>query len=146
MSHHVSSNLFLHFVIKKGARDECPSNDVEAMKFCSFRGHEQLGYGTIRPPNEEEEWGDKVFKSTAEHGYDYAKYLKTNSFSTEGLDFIAKYNNYESEWETEKAAFDNDASIADTRFVNLVLYATWRERRCFHLDPIEGGHRKVGII
>ena len=27
-----------------------------------------------------------------------------------------------------------------------MLYATWRERRCFHLDPIEGGHRKVGII
>ena len=25
-------------------------------------------------------------------------------------------------------------------------YATWHERRCFHLDPIEGGHRKVGVI
>ena len=27
-----------------------------------------------------------------------------------------------------------------------MLYATWRERRCYHLDPIEGGRRKVGII
>ena len=27
-----------------------------------------------------------------------------------------------------------------------MLYATWRKRRCYHLDPIEGGHRKVGII
>ena len=34
------------------------------------------GYGTIRPPDEEEEWGDKVFKSTTKHGCDYAKYLK----------------------------------------------------------------------
>ena len=72
--------IFLHFVIKKGVRDERPSNDVEAMKFCSLCGHEQLGYGTIRPPNEEEEWGDKVFKSTAKHGLGYAKYLKTNFF------------------------------------------------------------------
>ena len=90
--------------------------------------------------------GKKVYKSTAEHGYDYAKCLKTNSFSNEGFDFIAKYNNYENEWEIEKAALKKDASIADKRFINLVLYATWRERRCFHLDPIEGGHRKVGII
>ena len=116
------------------------------MKFCSLCGHEERGYDTIRPPNEEEKWGDKVFKSTAEHGYNYAKYLKTNSFSNEGLDFIAKYNNYESKWETEKAAFNNDALIADKQFVNLVLYATWHERHCFHLDPIEGGYQKVGII
>ena len=27
-----------------------------------------------------------------------------------------------------------------------MLYDTWRERRCYHLDPIEGGHRKSGII
>ena len=65
--------IFLHFVTKKGVRDERPSDDVEALQFCSLRGHEELGYGTIRPPNEEEEWGDRVFKSTAEHGYNYAK-------------------------------------------------------------------------
>ena len=63
-----------------------------------------------------------------------------NSFSEEGLDFIAKYNNYESKWEEEKAEFNDDTSIADKRFVNLMLYATWRKRRCYHLDPIEGGH------
>ena len=140
MSHHVSSNLFLHFVIKKGAMDVCPSNNVEAMKFCSFCGHEQLGYGTIRPPSEEEKWGNRVFKSTAKSGHGYAEYLKTNSFSEKGLDFIAKYNNYESKWENKKAEFKKDTLIADKQFVNLMLYATWRERRCYHLDPIEGGH------
>ena len=132
--------FFLHFVTKKGVRNECPSDDVKALKFCSPHGHEVKGCGTIRPPDEEEEWGDKDFKSTTEHGYDYVKYPKTNSFSNEGLDFIAKDNNYESEWENEKAAFNNDVLIADKQFVNLVLYTTWRERRCFHLDPIEGGH------
>ena len=27
-----------------------------------------------------------------------------------------------------------------------MLYAAWRKRRCYCLDPIEGGHQKVGII
>ena len=27
-----------------------------------------------------------------------------------------------------------------------MLYATWRERRYYYPDPIEGGHQKVGII
>ena len=94
--------FFLHFVTKKGVKNGGPSNDVEALKFCSLQGHEVKGCGTIRPPDEKEEWGEKVFESTVEHGHGYAKYLKTNSFSNEGLDFIAKYNNYENEWEIEK--------------------------------------------
>ena len=32
------------------------------------------------------------------------------------------------------------------RFVNFKLYAKYRNRRRYHLDPIEGGHRRIGII
>ena len=45
-----------------------------------FAATKELGYVTIRPHNEEEEWGDKVFKSGAKHGLGYAEYLKKKFF------------------------------------------------------------------
>ena len=42
--------------------------------------------------------------------------------------------------------FDNDALMTDKQYVSIVLYSTWHECRCFHLDPIEGGHRKINMM
>ena len=61
------------------------------------------GSGTIRPHDNEEGWRDQVFNIKAKGDHGYAHYLKTNSFTDDGLDVIDKYNKYEKEWEAEKA-------------------------------------------
>ena len=36
--------------------------------------------------------------------------------------------------------------MAFKRFVLLQLYAKYRNKRTYHLDPMEGGHRKAGVF
>ena len=126
--------------------DESSKNDVEEMKFCSLHAHKKKGYGTIRPRDEDEEWGCNIFKSTTEGGDGYIDYVQTNSFTNEGLDEIARYNGYAQDWEIQKKAFKKDAPVADKRWMCFLLYAANRKKRKVHLDPFEGGHRKVGMI
>ena len=60
------------------------------------------GWGTIRPVKESGTWGDIALHSSEEGGDGYGDYLRINSFTDEGLDKIAAYNNYGDEWEDEK--------------------------------------------
>ena len=108
--------------------------------------HDVKGFGTIRPLEKDKDWGKKVFQSKSTGGLGYADYVALNSFTDEGLDAIADYNNYKDEWETEKKLLNKNAHIYQKRFINFKLYSQFRERRCYHLDPMEGGHRKVGNI
>ena len=120
--------------------DESSKNHVEEMKFCLLHAHKVKGYGTIRPRNEDEEWGCNIFKSTTEGGDGYRDYVKINSFTNEGLDEIARYNGYAEDWEIEKKLFEKDALVADKRWVCFLHYAKNRSKQKVHLDAFEGGH------
>ena len=102
--------------------------------------HDVKGFGTIRPLEKDKDWGKKVFQSKSTGGLGYADYVALNSFTDEGLDAIADYNNYKDEWETEKKLLSKNAQMYQKRFINFKLYSQFRERRCYHLDPMEGGH------
>ena len=104
------------------------------------------GWGTIRPDKENKTWGDIAFRSIKDGGHGYADYLGINSFTDDGLDEIAAYNKYSQEWEVEKSQFTKETHMMQKRFVNFKLYAKYRNRRRYHLDPIEGGHRRIGNI
>ena len=69
-----------------------------------------------------------------------------NSCTDDGLDSIAIYNKFSDEWDKKKESFHGDVSMAYKRFVSLKLYADHRNRRTYHLDPMEGGHRRAGIF
>ena len=119
---------------------------MEELKFCSIMQFDVNGWGTIRPVEEKETWGDIVFRSIDEGGDGYGDYLSINSFTDDGLDKIAAYNKYSDEWAEEKLQFTNDTHMMQKRFVNFKLYAKYSNRRCYHLDPIKGGHRRKGNI
>ena len=84
------------------------------------------GWGTIRPVEENETWGDIAFKSTDEGGDGYGDYLSINSFTDEGLDKIAAYNKYSDKWAEEKRQFTDDTHMMQKQFVNFKLYAKYR--------------------
>ena len=123
-----------------------PSDDVEQLKFCSIMQFDVKGYGTIRPVEQDAKWGDKALRSQEEGGDGYADYLQINSFTDKGLNEIADYNNYREEWDIEKSQFTEGIHMMQKRYVNFKLYAKHRDRRCYHLCPIEGGHRRIGNI
>ena len=85
-------------------------------------------------------------KDKEEGGEGFRKYCQLNSFSIEGLDAIAQYNNYADEWDNEKQLFNANTSLAQQRFIAFKLYAKHRDRRKYHIDQMEGGHRKVANI
>ena len=137
---------FLHFVKKQRANNEGPNDNVEQMKFCSIMQHDVKGYGTIRPVEEDKSWGLKALRSKEDGGDGYGDYLQINSFTDAGLDQIATYNDYKKEWDAEKALFDKETHILQKRFVNFKLYAKFRDKRCYHIEPIEGGHRRIADV
>jgi hypothetical protein len=104
------------------------------------------GYGTIRPPDRDSysTWGEQVLNSNTPDKMSYQDYCKLNSCTDEGLQAIAGYNKFTEEWEEEKELFDETTSMAQKRFISIKLYAKHRDRRKYHLDQMEGGHRKVG--
>ena len=120
---------------------------MEQFKYCSSL-LTNVGYGTIRPPSDKftEGWGDEVMNPIDKGGKDFRRYCLLDSCTDKGLDAIAKYNNYEKEWNDEKNLFNNETLLAQKRFINFKLYAKHRDRRSYHLDQIEGGHRKVANI
>ena len=69
------------------------------------------GWGTIRPDAESETWGDIAFRSIKDGGHGYADYLGINSFTDDGLNKIAAYNNYGDEWEEEKSQFTEETHV-----------------------------------
>ena len=107
-----------------------------------------VGYGTIRPPNDEfkEGCGDVVMSPIGEDGKDFREYCMLNSCIDEGLEAIAKYNNFVTEWKQEAHLFNEVTSLAQKHFSSFKLCAKFRERHSHHLDQIERGHRKVGNI
>ena len=76
----------------------------------------------------------------------FRNYCLLNPFTDKGLDKIAKFNSFDEEWEQEKQHFDENTTNSRKRFINWKLYAKYRPVRCYHIEPIEGGHRRVGAI
>ena len=106
----------------------------------------EKGYGTIRPPSSDwnPKWGDDVLDAVTDSKISYRQYCKLNSCTDDGLQTIAEYNNFAIEWEEEKDLFEENTSMAQKRFISIKLYAKYRHKRTYHLDQMEGGHRKVG--
>ena len=120
---------------------------MEQFKYCSSMLTD-VGYGTIRPPKDKctSSWGDEVMNDEIDEKKGFREYCMLNSCTDDGLHAIANYNKFLTEWAQEVALFDEDTSLAQKRFISFKLYAKYRKRRSYHLDPMEGGHRKVGNI
>ena len=84
------------------------------------------GWGTIRPVEEKETWGDIALRRTDEGGDGYGDYLSINSFTNDGLAKIASYKKYSDEWKEEKIQFTDDTHMMQKQFVNFKLYAKYR--------------------
>ena len=70
-----------------------------------------------------------------------------NSCTDDGLQSIARFNGYEDEWNDVKEKFSKrNASMASKRFELMTLHAKHRTKRKYHLDPMEGGHRRAAIF
>ena len=91
--------------------NEGPNNDVEQLKFRLLMQFDVKGWGTIRPVEESETWGDIVFRSIEDGGHGYADYHGINSFTDDGLEKIAAYNKYRDEWEDEKSQFSEETHM-----------------------------------
>ena len=66
-----------------------------------------------------------------------------NLCTDEGLQDIAKYNGYEEEWDGIKKRI-RWQHIHDSKTIK--LYAKHCNKHKYHLDPIEGGHRRAGTF
>ena len=141
--------IFLFFKNYKGTANDGPNVNVAQLKYCSS-SLTTVGWGTLRPPNDDsysEDWGQRVLKKNADDEMSFEEYCGINSCTDDGLDNIAKYNGYEKDWdETKERDFNLDTSTAEKRFLLLKLYAKHRNKRKYHLDPMEGGHRRAGIF
>ena len=76
----------------------------------------------------------------------FEDYCMINSCTDKGLQDIATYNGFEDKWADIKQTFDERTSMASKRFQSIKLYAKCRTKREYHLDPIEGGHRKAAVF
>ena len=106
----------------------------------------ESGWCAIRPTEEKDKvknWGDRILQGDDDEIGGYADYLKNDPFTDEGLDAIAVFNDYKSEWDQVKDEMGPDAAMHIKRWKNWSLYAQMRTRRKIHLDPMEGGHRAL---
>ena len=119
------------------------------MKYCSS-SLTTIGYGSLRPPTGDSydpSWGDKVLQHDNSDGKkSFRDYCKINSCTDEGLRDIASYNGFEEQWDQVRQAFTEETSMAVKRFESIKLYAKHRAKRKYHLDPMEGGHRKAAVF
>ena len=71
------------------------------MKYCST-SLEPTGYGTLRPPTDDdysETWGEEALtKNNSDGTMTFKDYCVLNSCTDEGLQAIAKFNDFEKEW------------------------------------------------
>jgi len=120
------------------------------MKYCST-SLEPTGYGTLRPPTDEdysETWGeDALTKNNSDGTMTFEDYCMLNSCIDEGLQAIAKFNGFEKEWNELKEKFlRRNESMASKRFELMTLFARHRSKHKYHLDPMEGGHCRAAIF
>ena len=140
--------IFLFFKHCKGTTNDGPNENVDKLKYCSS-SLTTVGWGTLRPPNDDsysEDWGVRILESNTKEGMSFEQYCVLNSCTEDGLNDIAKYNDYQEEWNKTKQTFNDNTSMAEKRFVLIKLHAKHRNKRKYHLDPIEGGHRRAGIF
>ena len=76
----------------------------------------------------------------------FEQYCMINSCTHDGLQEIAKHNDYEQEWNDIKRDVSESTPMAAIRFLSLKLYAKHRNKRKYHLDPMEGGHRRAAMF
>ena len=138
-----------HFLTTQGTANDGPNSNVKQLRYCSS-SLTKVGYGTLRPPVDEsysDTWGDMVLKKNNEDGIiSFEEYCLLNSCTDEGLDDIATYNDFSEKWKGKKKTFNDETSMTCKRFEMIKLYAKYRNKRKYHLDPMEGGHRKAEMF
>ena len=140
---------FLFINNYKGEKNDGPSKDVSEFKYCSATLTD-IGHGTLRPPDDGSysvDWGHNILEQSNDtEKMSFEQYCVINSCTHDGLQQIAKHNDYEQEWNDTKRDISESTSMADIRFLSLKLYAKHRNRRKYHLDPMEGGHRRAAMF
>ena len=133
----------------KGEKNDGPNKDVSEFKYCSSTLTD-IGHGTLRPPDDDsysENWGHNLLEqSNDREKTSFKQYCMINSCTHDGLQEIAKHNDYEQEWNDIKRDISESTSMAAIRFLSLKLYAKHRNNRKYHLDPMEGGHRRAAMF
>ena len=112
------------------------------MKYISIDASETSGFGTIRPKDKPSyDWGKHALDEL-----NFRSYCILDPFSDSGLDEIASYNGYSEQWTSVKETFDGSTAHVEKRWQSWKLYATSRAKRRYHLEPLEGGHRRAAAI
>ena len=112
------------------------------MKYVSINASKTSGFGTIRPKDKPDyDWGTHALNDLK-----FRDYCNLDPFTDTGLDKIATYNGYSKEWERMKESFDGKTAHVEKRWQSWKLYASTRARRKYHLEPLEGGHRRAAAI
>ena len=147
-------NLIFHHCLSlllqpKGKNNDGPNDEVDVMQYCSS-SLETIGFGSIRPPTGDSyspSWGEEVLQhDNSDRSESFVNYCMNNSCTDEGLQEIARYNGFEEQWHEVTRTFTEQTSMAAKRFDSIKLYAQHRTKRKYHLDPIEGGHRKAAVF
>ena len=76
----------------------------------------------------------------------FRSYCQLNPFTDDGLDKIALYNGFHEKWASAKEAFNGSTAHVEKRWQCWKLYAEHRAQRKYHLEPLEGGHRRAAAI
>ena len=111
-------------------------------KFVSILPEDETGFCTVRPHSDlGEDWGQKALTTGG-----FQDYCNIDAHTDAGLAKIAEFNHYVDEWNEVSSTFTNDTSMVSKIWRAFNLYVDNRHNRIYHLEPKEGGHRRLAII
>jgi hypothetical protein len=102
----------------------------------SILPEDETGYCTVRPLS------DAGALTTG----GFQDYCKIDAHTDAGLAKIAKYNKYVKEWNDVSKTVTNDTPMVAKIWKAFNLYVDNRDKRLYHLELKEGGHRRLVII
>ena len=115
---------------------------MSPFKFVSILPEDETGFCTVRPHSDlGEDWGQTALTTEGFQGY-----CNIDAHTDAGLAEIAVFNKYVDEWSAVSSTFTNDTPMVSKIWRAFNLYVDNRDKRLYHLEPKEGGHRRLAII
>jgi len=108
----------------------------------SILPEDETGFCTVRLPSSAgKDWGQEALTTGG-----FQDYCKINAHTDERLVKIAEYNDYVEEWSEITKTFVIDTPMVKKIWKAFNLYVDNRDKQLYHLEPKEGGHRRLAII
>ena len=115
---------------------------MSPFKFVSILPEDETGFCTVRPHSDlGEDWGQTALTTGG-----FQDYCNIDAHTDAGLAKIAGFNKYVDEWSKVSSTFTEDTPMVSKIWRAFNLYVDNRDKRLYHLEPKEGGHRRLAII